>query len=151
MVLSDKKILSKKVRLVVNKKYDFKMSQQKLKKISSNLVNCEKCSIILLNKDAEKHVSDCPPHITDISYPYFANNVLFGNLDLKTNEEVKNLSSRETDNLVFLSQTAIQMCSLSLGQWSLVKLLNSKCPPIAKIVWPTTEKTLMSVLLTKNG
>lgn len=127
------------------------MSQQKSKKVPSNLVNCEKCSITLLNKDADKHVNDCPPNITNITYPYFGNNVLFGNLDLKTNEEVKNLSSRETNNLVFLSQTAIQMCSLSLGQWSTVKLLNSKCPPVAKIVWPTTEKTLMSVLFTKNG
>lgn len=127
------------------------MSQQKVKKASTNLINCEKCGIVIFCKDSEKHLNDCPPNIANISYPYFENNVLFGTLDLKTNEDIKNLSSRETDNLVFLSQTAIQLCSLSLGQWSIVKLLNSECPPVAKIVWPTTEKTLTSVLFTKNG
>lgn len=127
------------------------MSQQKLKKVPTNLNNCEKCGVILFNKDLEKHLNDCPPKITNISYPYFENNVMFGNLDLKINEEVKNLSSRETDNLVFLSQTALQLCSLSLGQWCSVKLLNSECAHVAKIVWPTTEKTLSSVLFTKNG
>lgn len=127
------------------------MSQQKMKKNSTTWMSCEKCSITILSKDAEKHFSDCPTSVTDINYPLIKNNVLFGILDLKTNEDIKNISSRELDKFVFLSQSAIQMCSLSLGDWSIVKLLDNKFPPVAKIVWPTTEKSLTSVLFTKNG
>lgn len=122
----------------------------KVKK-NSSWIFCENCTITVLNKDAEKHSNDCPNSVTNINYPYIKNNILFGTLELKSNEEVKNISSRDIDKFVFLSQNAIQMCSLSLGQWSVVKLLNNKYPPVAKIVWPTTEKSLTSVLLTKNG
>lgn len=127
------------------------MSQQKGKKNSTNWMTCEKCGITILNKDAEKHYNDCPTTVTNINYPYIKCNVLYGTLEVKANEEVKNISSREVDNFVFLSQNAIQMCSLSIGQWSIVKSLNNKYPPVAKIVWPTVEKSLTSVLFTKNG
>lgn len=127
------------------------MSQQKLKKIPTSWMSCEKCSVTILNKDAEKHFKDCPTSAININYPFIKDNVLFGTLDLKINEEIKNISSRQLDRFVFISQNAIQMCSLSLGDWSIVKLLNNKYPPVARIVWPTTEKSLTSVLFTKNG
>lgn len=128
------------------------MTQKKVtKKDSTVWLECEKCNSILLNKDAERHLKDCPPNTSNINYNFIHNNILFGTLDYKTNEDIKNLSSREVDKLVFLSQSAIQMCSLSIGDWSIIKLLDNSCPPVAKIVWPTMEKTLTSVLLTKNG
>lgn len=123
----------------------------KSKKNSTNWVNCDKCFITLLNKDTEKHLNDCPPNISKINYHFIENGSLFGILDLKSNEEIKNLSSKEIDNLVFLSQTVIQMCSLSIGQWVIIELLGKELPPVAKIVWPTAEKTITSVLLTKRG
>lgn len=126
------------------------MAQQKSKKISTAWILCEKCSITLLNKDIEKHLNDCPPNINS-DYNFIKNETLFGVLDHKIIEEVKHLSSREVDNLVFLSQPVIQMCSLSIGEWCLIKLTDNKYPPVAKIVWPTTEKTLTSVLFSKNS
>lgn len=127
------------------------MAHQNSKKVSTVWMQCDKCSTTLLNRDAEKHLNDCPPNQRDINYYFIRNNILFGILDSKTNEEVKNLSSREIDNLVFLSQSVIQMCSLAIGEWVIVKLLSDNFPPVAKLVWPTTEKTLTSVLFTKNG
>lgn len=127
------------------------MSQQKLKKSSTPWIQCEKCLINILNKDVENHSNDCPPNLNNICYNFLKDNVLYGTLDIKTNEDIKNLSSREKDNLVFLSKSAIQLCSLAIGDWAIVRLLNSPIPPVAKMVWPTVEKTLTSVLLTKNG
>ena len=122
------------------------MSQPKTKK-NSPWLQCETCFINIINKEIDKHSSDCPPSLTH-NYGFIKDRVLFGNLDIKTNEEIKGVV--EKDSLVFLSQGAIQLCELAIGDWVLIKLSND-LPPLAKVVWPTTEKTLTSVLLTKQG
>lgn len=127
------------------------MSQQKVKKLSTPFIQCDKCLINILNKDVENHSKDCPPNLNNIHYNFFKDSVLYGTLDIKTNEDIKHLSSSEKDNLVFLSKSAIQLCSFAIGDWAIVRLLDSAIPPVAKMVWPTVEKTLTSVLFTKNG
>ncbi|KAJ3631466.1 hypothetical protein MTP99_012593 [Tenebrio molitor] len=120
------------------------MAQQKNKKGNSPWVQCENCSINILNKDSEKHSNNCPPS-ENANYNFVQNKVLFGCLEVKSNEDVKGVV--DNDSLMFLSQTAIQLCSLSIGDWALIKFDN--LPPVAKIVWPTNEKSLTNVLLTK--
>lgn len=127
------------------------MSQKIHKKNVINWVLCERCNSAIPNRDSEKHLNDCPPDITKVCYNFIRESSLYGILDVKTNEEIKNLGSREVDNLVFLSQSAIQMCSLAIGQWVIITSMNKKFAPVAKIVWPTTEKTITSVLFTTNG
>ncbi|KAJ8976502.1 hypothetical protein NQ317_018446 [Molorchus minor] len=127
------------------------MSQQKGKKNVSPWILCDKCRINILNKDAESHFGDCPPHLSKIAYNFVKDEVLYGTLDVKSNEDIKNLGSKETDELVFLSQSAIQLCGLSIGERVVVKLLDMTLPPVTKIVWPTIEKSLTSVLFTKNS
>lgn len=121
------------------------MSHQKHKKASTPWLQCEKCLTHIINKDIDKHSSDCPPNLNN--YNFVQNEVLFGHLDIKVNEEIKGIV--DTDSLVFLSQSAIQLCGLSIGEWALIEFDNS--PPVAKVVWPTTEKSTTSVLLTKHG
>jgi hypothetical protein len=122
------------------------MAQQKNKKGNSPWVQCENCSINILNKDSEKHSNNCPPS-ENANYNFVQDKVLFGCLEVKSNEDVKGVV--DNDSLMFLSQTAIQLCSLSIGDWALIKFDN--LPPVAKIVWPTNEKSLTNVLLTKLG
>ncbi|CAH1159359.1 unnamed protein product [Phaedon cochleariae] len=126
------------------------MSAQKQKKTTSPWTLCEKCSVSLLYKDKEAHITDCPPDVNEPIYNFIKKGVLYGTVDQKCNEDVKNLSTRERDNLVFLSESVIRLCSLAIGDWVSVKSLNGSSQ-VAKIVWPTTEKTLTSVLFTKNG
>lgn len=129
------------------------MAQQKSKK-SSPWLTCEQCSTIVLLKDKDQHItSGCPPNVNKIQHTFVRDNVLYGTIEVKLVEDIKNLSSREVDNLVFLSQSAIQLCNLSIGDWAIVTALDGKerHPHVAKIVWPTSEKTLTSVLMTRNG
>ncbi|EFA02694.2 Transitional endoplasmic reticulum ATPase TER94-like Protein [Tribolium castaneum] len=121
------------------------MALQKNKKGSSPWFQCEKCLIHVTNKDIDKHSSDCPPNSN--SYNFIQNQVLFGTLDIKVNEEIKGVVDK--DSLVFLSQSAIQLCGLSIGEWGLLEF--EDLPPVAKVVWPTTEKSLTGVLLTKHA
>lgn len=119
----------------------------KSRKSVSLWVLCDKCSTNILPKDVDSHESDCPPGITKRSYDFIKEDTLYGQVDLKNNEDMKSLSQNEKDNLVFLSQSVIQLCSLSIGGWAEIRSENLKAP-IARIVWPTTEKTITSVLFT---
>lgn len=129
------------------------MSATKSKNANSPWMKCEKCSSSILNKDCDRHMQDCPPNFTEISHSFIANSTLYGGtLNEKQNPDVKNLTSREKDNLVFVSQSIIQLCSLAIGEWAVIKALNNKeTSPVAKIVWPTNEKSITSILLTTNG
>ncbi|XP_018571693.1 spermatogenesis-associated protein 5 [Anoplophora glabripennis] len=127
------------------------MSQTKTKKLSTPWVQCDKCLIHVLNKDVESHSKDCPPNLKNIFYNFLKDEILYGTIDAKTNEDIKNISSREKDNLVFLSKPVIQLCSFAIGDWAIVRMLDSGAPPVVRMVWPTVEKSLTSVLFTKNG
>lgn len=112
---------------------------------------CEKCKTHILNKDVERHKSDCPPNTEVFSYSFITGNSLYSNVDIKANEDIKALSSQEKDNMVFLSQSAIQLCNLSLGDSVVIKPLHEKIAPVVRTVWPTVEKSSTCVLFTKSG
>lgn len=126
-----------------------KMSQQKLKK-ASPWFQCEKCQAYLVNKDIENHDGFCPPNTESIHHTFVLDQVLHGVLDLKPTEDVVNLSSREKDGLVFVSQAAMQLCEFSIGEFVEVKPIYQKIAPLIQKVWPTQEKSLTSVLVTRN-
>lgn len=118
---------------------------------TSTWIICDKCSTNVLQKDGDSHKNDCPPNVSAISYPFVENSVIYGFVDIKGNEEIKALSQKEKDNLVFLSQSAIQLCNLSIGDCAVVTPISENVAPIVRNVWPTTEKSSSSILFTKNG
>jgi hypothetical protein len=61
---------------------------------------------------------------------------------------MKNVPESEYDNLVLLSQSALQLCDISIGESVLVSVQGVST---VKIAWPTLEKSLVSVLLTRSG
>lgn len=127
------------------------MAQKGRKSLTtSSWMQCDNCLANFLNKDSENHIKDCPPNTDNFLYPFIKDNILYGTVDVKVNEDIKNLSSKEKDNLVFLSQAVIELCSLAIGNWSIIESLDNKLPPVARIVWPTNEKSSTSVLFTKN-
>ncbi|KRT80225.1 AAA protein [Oryctes borbonicus] len=111
-------------------------------------IQCDKCSTNILQKDIELHENDCPPDPTKHSYDYIRGETLYGLAGVKNNEDIKNLSQNEKDNLVFLSQSVLQLCSLSIGSWAEIRS-NKLNAPVARTVWPTTEKSVTSVLFTQ--
>ncbi|KAL3266595.1 hypothetical protein HHI36_010759 [Cryptolaemus montrouzieri] len=111
-------------------------------------IECVSCGCTFLSKDTEKHTSDCPPSADNVTHFYINNGALVGDLDIKKNDEIKGLSLNEIENLVFISQNAIQLCDLSIGEFVMIKAKDF--PPIVKKVWPTVERSLTSVLLSKN-
>ncbi|KAK9744285.1 AAA+ lid domain [Popillia japonica] len=112
-------------------------------------VHCDKCSISILQKDVELHENDCPPDTEKHPYDFIKGETLHGTVGVKNNEDIKGLAQNEIDNLVFLSQSVIQLCSLSIGNWVEIRSdhLNA---PVARTVWPTAEKTITSVLFTQT-
>ncbi|KAI4463431.1 aaa-family atpase [Holotrichia oblita] len=121
----------------------------KTKKSVGLWVHCDKCSCSIMQKDIELHENDCPPDTKKHSYDFIKGETLYGTVGIKNNEDIKGLAQNEIDNLVFLSQSVIQLCSLSIGNWAEIKS-DHLSAPVAKTVWPTTEKTITSVLFTQN-
>lgn len=112
---------------------------------------CESCTARIVNKDIEKHRNDCPPDLQNLSYDFIFKGALYGSVDVKSNEDIKNLSSNEKDNMVFLSQSAIQMLNLCIGGNAVVECLDNSTAPIIRTVWPTVEKSSSCVLFTNQG
>lgn len=50
--------------------------------------------------------------------------------------------------MVFISQSALQLCEIAIGDCVLVIAGESK---VVKTAWPTKDKSLTSVSLTKHG
>ena len=58
------------------------------------------------------------------------------------------LPARDCSELVFISQSAMQLCKMQIGESVIVTASQHS---EVKSVWPTSEKSLLSVLLTKEG
>ncbi|CAH1123949.1 unnamed protein product [Ceutorhynchus assimilis] len=123
-----------------------------MSKKPSSWYQCEKCSSFMLKKDTQNHNDFChlEPSKRNPKSTFIHNQVLHGTLDLKSNEEIKNLSAREKDGLVFLSQEAMQLCDFSIGDFVIVDHIDKTGAPLVQKVWPTNEKSLVSILVTKN-
>jgi hypothetical protein len=61
---------------------------------------------------------------------------------------MKNVPKSEYDDLILLSQSALQLCDISIGEPVVV---SGQGLSTVKIAWPTSEKSLVSVLLTRSG
>ncbi|XP_018327434.1 spermatogenesis-associated protein 5 [Agrilus planipennis] len=111
---------------------------------------CAVCGVIIAQKYREQHETTCPCSPSNISYPFVYKNSLYGNIELKSDKETNN-SSINDEFVVFLSQSIIQICGLSIGEWALIEILGKNASPFAKLVWPSSEKSLTSIILTKKG
>lgn len=60
----------------------------------------------------------------------------------------KNISVRDTHDMVFMSNSALQNCQIAIGDRVMIKYNGGG---IVKTAWPTYEKSLTSVCLTKNS
>lgn len=60
----------------------------------------------------------------------------------------KHISERDANDMVFISQSAFQLCDIAIGSPTVIV---TKDEVVVKTAWPTNEKSLTSVSLTKHG
>ncbi|XP_021917204.1 spermatogenesis-associated protein 5 isoform X1 [Zootermopsis nevadensis] len=111
---------------------------------------CENCKVIVSQKDLTTHAEDsCPPSFESWTHGFIKQKVLYGILEeVKPQDGLKNVPKSECDNLVLLAQSALQLCDVSIGDPVIVSVQGVST---VKTAWPTLEKSLVSVLMTKSA
>lgn len=111
---------------------------------------CNDCKSFIVSKEIKNHSSECSVSLESKTQNFIKDNVLYGTLDAKTNEEIKNVSTHNRDLMVFVSQSVMQLLNIAIGDWAILNDIKQDSFPVARIVWPTVEKSCTSILLTKN-
>ncbi|XP_031845570.2 ATPase family gene 2 protein homolog A isoform X2 [Nomia melanderi] len=119
------------------------------KSLFSLWVTCEKCESTLTSKNVADHEANCPPNLEKWSHDFIYCGTLYSTIEMyKSQEQPKNISPRALDDMVFMSQSALQLCDIAIGDPVLV---SAEGGTVVKTAWPTKEKTLTSVSLTKHA
>lgn len=142
------------------------------RKSLSSWMTCEICQSILSQKDLEIHHINCPPNFETWNHDFINNNVLYSTVEtynpsgiymyrfyiyyyctffyinVSCIEQPKNIHVRTFDDMVFISQSALQLCEIAIGDSVLVIVGENK---VVKTAWPTKDKSLTSVSITKHG
>ncbi|XP_066909451.1 ATPase family gene 2 protein homolog A isoform X2 [Halyomorpha halys] len=115
----------------------------KSKKNQSLWHKCENCSYILNYKDLDIHIEYCQQSNSERPYGFIDNFVLYSFIDDFSSKEILPPScDNYAMDLVFLSQSAMQLCGFSIGYPLLVE--TSQYTTVLK-AWPTVEGSLTSV------
>ncbi|XP_071574659.1 uncharacterized protein [Temnothorax nylanderi] len=77
------------------------------------------------------------------------NRVLYSTIEVfQTQELPKRISERDANDIVFASQFTLQLCEIAIGSSTVVATKNEV---VVKTAWPTNDKSLTSVSLTRHG
>ncbi|KAJ8669376.1 hypothetical protein QAD02_000635 [Eretmocerus hayati] len=111
-------------------------------------VTCDKCHATLAQKDTPAHAKNCPP-LEYADHAYIKDGILNTTVDVyKSTEVPKNVSTQEFHNMAFMSESALQLCQIPIGDPVVIR---NKETVVVKTAWPMTEKSLTTVYLTKNA
>ncbi|KAG8037306.1 hypothetical protein G9C98_005516 [Cotesia typhae] len=118
------------------------------KSLSTLWVTCDKCQSAMSQKDTCFHESTCPPSDVKWTHNYIRNNILYSSVDTYCSKELpKNITERDSHEMVFMSQSALELCQIAIGDRVILSFQDVE---IVKTAWPTSDKSLTSVCLTKN-
>ncbi|XP_076239280.1 ATPase family gene 2 protein homolog A isoform X1 [Calliopsis andreniformis] len=124
-------------------------SKESGRKSLSPWITCEKCHSTLSQKDVIEHDTNCPPNLKNWVHGFITNGTLYSTIEVyKSQEQLKNICERALDDMVFVSQSALQLCEIALADHVLVTTNEST---VVKTAWPTKDKSLTSVSLTKHA
>ncbi|KAK2575726.1 hypothetical protein KPH14_012115 [Odynerus spinipes] len=122
-----------------------RMSSKSRKSLSS-LITCDKCHCTFAQKDTPLHERNCPPSVEDWNHSFILNDTLHSTLEIYNAEAPPNVSVRDLNDMVFISQSVMLLCNIAIGDPVIVA---TKDNIIIKTAWPTNEKSLLSVSLSK--
>ncbi|XP_050464249.1 ribosome biogenesis protein SPATA5 [Cataglyphis hispanica] len=116
---------------------------------SSSWQQCDKCQCILTQKDILLHETNCPPSMENWNHSFISGGVLYSTIEVFQSQELpKHISERDANDMVFISQSAFQLCDIAIGSPTVIA---TKDEIVVKTAWPTNEKSLTSVSLTKHA
>ncbi|KMQ86150.1 spermatogenesis-associated protein 5 [Lasius niger] len=116
---------------------------------SSSWQQCDKCQCALMQKDILLHEANCPPSTENWNHSFIFGGVLYSTIEVFQSQELpKHISERDANDIVFISQSAFQLCDIAIGSSIVVA---TKDEVVIKTAWPTNEKSLTSVSLTKHA
>ncbi|XP_017878049.1 spermatogenesis-associated protein 5 isoform X2 [Ceratina calcarata] len=112
-------------------------------------VTCEKCQCLLTQTELTVHEANCPPDFEHWNHDFIYKSTLYGVVEACTSlEQPKNVPERTLDDMVFVSQSTLQLCEIAIADRVLVITRNGT---VVKTAWPTKDKRLTSVGLTKHA
>ncbi|XP_011049433.1 PREDICTED: spermatogenesis-associated protein 5 isoform X2 [Acromyrmex echinatior] len=121
----------------------------KSRKSLSSWQQCEKCQCALAQKDISVHEVSCPPSTENWDHPFILNGVLYSTIEVfQTQELPKRISEKDANDMVFVSQFTLQLCEIAIGSPTVI---TTKDEVVVKTAWPTNDKSLTSVSLTKHA
>ena len=124
-------------------------SKESGRKSLSPWMTCDKCQSTVTQKDVAEHDTNCPPNLQKWTHDFIHSGTLHSTLEAyKSQEQPKNVPGRALDDMVFVSQSALQLCEIALADPVLV---TSEGSAVVKTAWPTRDKALTSVSLTKHA
>ncbi|XP_076296684.1 ATPase family gene 2 protein homolog A isoform X1 [Lasioglossum baleicum] len=110
-------------------------------------LTCEKCECTLTQKCVAEHSANCPPNLEKWNHDFIYSGTLYSTVEMyKSQEQPKSISQRALDDMVFISLSALQLCDIAIGDPVLV---SAEGGTVVKTAWPTKDKTVTSVSLTK--
>ncbi|XP_011148576.1 spermatogenesis-associated protein 5 isoform X2 [Harpegnathos saltator] len=123
----------------------------KSRKSLSTWSQCDKCQIVLTQKDLSLHGKDCPPCVGNIEreYSYILDGILYSTVELYQSQELpKHVSEKASNFMVFISSSAMQLCNIAIGDAVVVETNSVK---VVKTAFPTNDTSLISASLTKQA
>lgn len=112
---------------------------------------CEVCQSILTHKNVEKHSENsCPPSSENWTYGFIRGGALYSMLEeYMSQDTIKNLPKSVSKDLVLISQSAMQLCELCIGDPAMI--VTREGLTTVKTVWPSQEGSLTSVFMIREG
>ncbi|EDV32099.1 uncharacterized protein Dana_GF15657 [Drosophila ananassae] len=125
------------------------------KKNQASWFHCETCGAHIPSKARDNHEEICPTlsqgEIDPNSTAEFVRSgVLYTTSVQQRNFEVdslKDLPLKYTNMIIFLSEGAMQLAQLHIGQHVVIQALATEEPPLVRIVWPIPEQFLSTIFV----
>lgn len=129
------------------------------KKNQASWFHCETCGAHIPSKARDNHEEICPTLSQGEIDPnstaeFLRSGVLYTTSVQQRNFEVdslKDLPLKYTNMIIFLSEGAMQLAQLHIGQHVVIQALATEEPPLVRIVWPISEQFLSTIFVNDAG
>ncbi|XP_016964479.1 ribosome biogenesis protein SPATA5 [Drosophila biarmipes] len=128
------------------------------KKNQASWYHCESCGVHIPSKARDSHEGSCSAISqdevgTDSEAEYVRSGAIFTRSLQQRNFEVeslKDLSAKYANMLIFVSEGAMQLAQLHIGQHVVLEAPSAAEQPLVRIVWPISEQFLTTVFVSEG-
>ncbi|XP_017026057.1 ATPase family gene 2 protein homolog A [Drosophila kikkawai] len=128
------------------------------KKTQASWYHCETCGVHIPSKARDNHDEHCSTIGQDDAAPdsdaeYVRSGAIFTRTLQQRNFEVeslKDLSAKYANVLLFVSEGAMQLAKLHIGQHVVIEAPTTEQQPLVRILWPISEQFLTTVFVSEG-